>query len=172
MFLKKLKAISYVEIILVLTIVGVISSMAIPSMKRHSQRTEFGSLAKKSYFTLNEAVDNAILTHGPMRNWFSQQGSYDSVWLNIVRPSFNSLTTDSTVLTKDKIYYRLGVFGGNTIEIFVDLNTTSLGPNKEGKDQHYFIIDMHNESVYPKAGTDTEALAKNNWIYTNELWYK
>ena len=53
MILKKLKAVSYVEIILVLTIVGVISSIAIPSMKRHSQKTEFGALAKKAYFSIS-----------------------------------------------------------------------------------------------------------------------
>ena len=176
MILKKLKAISYVEIILVLTIVGVISSISIPSMKRHSQKSEFGVLAKKSYLSLNEAVDNSILTHGPMRNWFDSQGSLKNIWINVVRPSFASVGGSGvTLLTKDKLFYRLenpNAADSKEMEIFVDLNTTNVGPNTSGKDQHYLIIDLDKESVYPKVGSDTETLSKNNWVYTNELWYK
>ena len=69
MFLKKLKAISYVEVVLTLVIVGVISALAIPSLKRYSQKTELGVLAKKAYLTLNEAMDMSIIENGPAYKW-------------------------------------------------------------------------------------------------------
>ena len=78
MFLKKLKAVSYVEVVLVLVIVGVISAIAIPSLKRYSQREELGRQTQKAYLTLTEAFDQAVTLYGSSRKWPTGQGAFTS----------------------------------------------------------------------------------------------
>ena len=169
MLLKNLKAVSYVEIILVLAIVGVISAISIPAMKRHSQKNEFGALAQKAYLTLNEVVDNSILTNGPTRNWgvtTSQE------FFAILAPSFNSLSKSTTaVVMKDKMRFSIvNNEKGDFTTIRVDVNGSEFGPQKDGKDIHIFKVFHSNGTVQPDG--DTKTLAENGWRFSDELWHK
>ena len=170
MLLKKLKAVSYVEVILVLVIVGVISSISIPAVKKHSQKNELGSMAKKAFLSLNQAVDNAILVNGPTRNWSATDSK---AFFAFLIPSFTSLSKSSiAVVTKDKMRFYIKPDEKNegfTI-VYVDVNGTNVGPNKEGKDIHSFNV-MHNNGTIEPIG-DTLELAKNSWRFTDTLWYK
>ena len=47
LFNKKLKAMTYVELALVLTIIGVIAAMTIPQLKKYSQRTDYEKRVQK-----------------------------------------------------------------------------------------------------------------------------
>ena len=166
---KKSKAISYSEIIIVLLIIGVISSVSVPAVKKHSQKNELGVLAKKAFLSLNQVVDNAILVNGPTRNWSVPNSQ---AFFSFLLPSFTSLSKGLTaVLTKDKM--RFHVIGDEMqayTTVYVDVNGTEVGPNKTGKDIHSFQI-MHNNGTVEPVG-DTLELAKNSWQFTDELWYK
>lgn len=169
MLLKKLKAVSYVEVILVLVIVGVISSISIPAVKKHSQKNELGSMAKKAFLSLNQAVDNAILLNGPTRNWSATDSK---AFFAFLLPSFTSLSKSLTyVVTKDKMrFYIDSSEKADYTTVYVDVNGTNVGPNKDGKDRHFFKV-MHNNGTIEPIG-DTLELAKNSWRFTDALWYK
>ena len=169
MLLKKLKAVSYVEVILVLTIIGIVSSMAIPTMKKYTQKQEFAKDAQKAYYVLNEVVDNATMTKGPIRKI-----SADKVFSDFLKPSFkvNSSGTDY-VITKDNMKfskYAPATADSEHIYISVDVNGSAKGPNAAGKDIQYFKIKLSDGTIFPEG--DTKILYENNWTYPDELWNK
>lgn len=172
MKLKSLKAISYIEIILVLSIIGIVSAISLPVLKKHSQRTELGGLAQKAFLTLNEVIDNSILLNGPSRNW-STGGT--SAFNDYFAPSFNYLTHNASgysVTTKDKMVYTAGEMSSTSIKINVDVNGSQIGPNATGKDIHNFVFFYEKGLLSPVSGSDTEALAQNGWRFSDELWNK
>jgi len=168
MIFGRKKAISYVEIILVLTIVGVISAISVPSMKRHSQKTELGGLAQKAFLTMNQVVDSAILVNGPTRNWAND--SSESFFAVLI-PFFNVLNSSKTsVVTKDKMrYYIDDKEKADYTTVNVDVNGDN-GPNVDGKDRHSFKVFHNNGTIEPIG--DTLQLAKDGWQFTDALWYK
>ncbi len=173
MFLKKSKAVSYIEVMLVLVIIGTVSALTIPSMKRHSQRHELGALAQKSYMVLNDALDNAILQHGPSRNWVKSTNV--NIFRDYFRPSLQIIDeyADGSYyyLTKDGMAISVFASGPEYIEIRVDVNGNNKGPNKAGKDIHCFKFYMQDSKIEPSSPATIE-LYKNNWKFTDELWYK
>lgn len=167
MFLKKSKAVSYIEVMLVLVIIGTVSALTIPSMKRHSQRHELGALAQTAYLMLNDALDNSILENGPTRNW-----TIKSTFLfEYFAPSMQCLESNARItITKNGMKFQGETYAGPKYIITVDVNGAEKGPNKTGKDQHKFEFDYKNSKIVPYS--DTELLYKNNWKFTDELWYK
>ncbi|MDR1112536.1 MAG: type II secretion system GspH family protein [Bacteroidales bacterium] len=68
--MNKKRAVTYVEVILVLTLIGVISAITVPGLRKHSQRTENAKLAQKGYKILEDAIDEAILENGSVVDTF------------------------------------------------------------------------------------------------------
>ena len=64
MQIKILKAVTLVELLVVLTILGVVAALTIPGLSKHSQRTEYAKLAQKGYVTLEGAIDLAVSKTG------------------------------------------------------------------------------------------------------------
>jgi len=56
---KKLTAMTLVEVLLVLTIMGTITALTLPSLKKHSQKTEYAKLAQLGYTLLEQAFEMA-----------------------------------------------------------------------------------------------------------------
>ena len=185
MLFNKLKAISYVEIILVLVIVGVVSSLAIPTLKRYSQREELGRLAQKAYLTINDAMDSSIVENGPSYKWKIPEdgnafGKYIAPYLkqSSATGSDNAVTS---VITKDgmEIELNTGILNygqgvdtstGNLGTIFLNIDVNGdKGPNMTGKDQHSINIDCTRSKVVP-SGVATTALFQNNWKFTDDIW--
>lgn len=172
MFLRKFKAVSYVEVVLVLVIIGVISAIAIPSLKRYSQREELARQTQKAYLTLTEAFDQAVTLYGPSRKWITGQGAFSTY----IVPQLQVYKTVSGthVITKDGMDFQAGSFASGSsayLGIIVDVNGLDKGPNKYGKDKHIFDIKYHTGKVEPSY-SDTITLYENNWKFTDELWKK
>lgn len=173
MFLKKLKAISYVEVLLTLVIVGVISSIAIPSLKKYSQREELGRQAQKAYLTLNEAMDMSIIDNGPAYKWTYTSPS--TTFKQYVVPYLKVARTISTleVLTKDNMKFKCSSAQTSPkviLYITVDVNGDK-GPNKSGKDIFVYGVNFNDSKVTPNDDV-TKKLFENNWKFTDELWNK
>lgn len=64
MQIKKIKAVTLVELLVVLTILGVVAALTIPGLSKHSQRTEYAKLAQKGYVALEGAIDMAVVETG------------------------------------------------------------------------------------------------------------
>ena len=171
MFLyKEKKAMSFVEIVLVLAVIGVVASLTIPGLKKHSQRTEMAQLAKKAYLNLNEAVDNASLTAGPISSWsFSDKKAFFNSYIapNIKHTDINA--EGAYLYSVDNMRIQVVSCGSGVCTIQVDVNADT-PPNLNGKDIFRYDVNKNNQKVIPSASYGTEALWKNNWKFTDGMW--
>jgi type II secretory pathway pseudopilin PulG len=173
--MKKKKAVTYAELVIVLTLLGVVSALTLPALRKHSQRNELAKLAQKSYVTIEAAVDNAVLEKGPMRNWDLSNNTvffttYITPYLEIIKKK-----TDS-VITLDGMEFSASGCDTKRCLIQVDVNTDNL-PNKDGKDIFEFQINKEDngvkqpaESVQPSGYAGADILRRNNWKFTDALW--
>ena len=171
MFFKKLKAISYVEVLLTLVIVGVISSLAIPALKKYSQREELGRQAQKAYLTLNEAMDMSIIDNGPAYKW--KHTNISNSFNKYLVPYLKVARTISTsqVLTKDNMKfssYTAQISPKVVLNVTVDVNGDK-GPNKSGKDIFTFGVDFAEGKVTPNNDVTRNQISRNKNI-TNLLY--
>ncbi len=173
---------TYVELIMVISIVGVVGAMAIPGLKKHSSKTQMAQLAKKAYFNLEEAMDNAVLSEGPMRNWdFSSNKKFCEKYLapnlNTMQVSCNSDDDGASyVLTRDMMRMSVAECNGKLCHIHIDVNDLK-GPNKVGKDFFEFQINrvsngegQNAEGVQPAGYGGADLLRMNDWQFTDKLW--
>lgn len=75
---KKIKAVTLVELLLVLTIMGTITALTLPGLKKHSQKTENAKIAQHTYSILEQALDMAMYdATTPIDDWSDKYiGSY------------------------------------------------------------------------------------------------
>lgn len=168
-FNRKRKGMSFAELVIVFAIIGAVSAMTLPSLKRYSQRTELAAQAKKAYENIEDAVDNAILSEGPVRNWdFSL--SNEAFFKRYISPNLRTVSSDATeIVTVDGMKMSLADISATQAVIEVDVNNTK-APNVNGKDIFQFIIEKDNEKVVPSSQYGTNDLWKNHWKFTDELW--
>lgn len=174
-FFKKLKAMTYSELAIVLTIIGVIAALTVPSLKRYSQRSEYEKRAQKAYVTLEEAIDNAVMEHGIMKYW--GKIGVNNIFPTYIVPYLSTMTnvSASSITTKDGINYTLVscTATGEVIKackIQIDTNGLRKEPNIEGKDRFIYEMNFEEEKLIPLDDADT--LFKNGWKFTDELWNK
>lgn len=175
MFLNKTKrALSFAELIIVLTIIGTIAAMTIPGMKKHSQRTELAAQCKKAYLLLEDAVDNAILIYGPIRAWSMSSNKF--VFENYLMPnlkisSYSAASEDNCfAVTPDGMRIEVAECNNSICHFHVDVNGTSRPPNLAGKDRFEFQLNKANENITPHGYGGADLLRKNNWKFTDKLW--
>lgn len=162
---NKKKAMSFAELITVMVIIGVVSSLTIPGLRKHSQMVEFASLAKKAYANIEDIMDNAIITHGGMKDWdFRSNSTFDSMYVSPFIKTSGGASTDGMT-------YAVKECDGTFCHVQVDINAGKL-PNLPGKDQFKFKVDKDEENVVPDSFGGTDLLRKNNWKFTKELWEK
>lgn len=68
---KKTLAMTLAEVLLVLTIMGVVTALTLPGLKKYSQKTEYAKLAQVGYLALDNGLDVA----------FTESGLTQEVWL-------------------------------------------------------------------------------------------
>lgn len=182
-FNKKSKAMSFAELVVVFAIIGTISAITIPSLKRYSQRTELGEQAKKVYLNLEDAADNAILTEGPMRNWnMSSNKVFFEKYLepNIrhTRVTNNGSCGDEacSIITVDGALLSVAKCNGTSCQVYADVNGSKF-PNLAGKDQFRFQFTKSGddsyyrpESIQPLKDSVESELRKHNWKFSDKLW--
>ena len=166
MQIKKLKAVTLVELLVVLTILGVVAALTIPGLSKHSQRTEYAKLAQKGYVTLEGAIDLAVAeTEKEPDEWSdNDMGSYmlrdylakhmvkardcASTWTtgacfssyrSYKSESKSSPSTRSVMLPDGIVIAGAGRIGTGTARFYIDVNGAN-EPNMEGVD--VFIFDF------------------------------
>ncbi|MBS4759427.1 MAG: type II secretion system protein [Clostridium sp.] len=60
MQINKKSAMTLAEVLMVLVIIGTVSALTVPGLKKYSQRSEYAKLAQKGYNTLQGAFDLAV----------------------------------------------------------------------------------------------------------------
>lgn len=66
--IKKQAAYTFAELMLTLTILGVVVAMTVPTLVKNNHRTEMENLLKKSYGIINQTVDMALSDVDSARN--------------------------------------------------------------------------------------------------------
>lgn len=179
MMFDKKNAMTYIELIMVIAIIGTVSAVSLPALKRHSQKTEFAALAKKAYTDLEDAMDNAVLTEGPMRNWdFSSNATFCSKYLapNMNVMKNNCDATTPSITTRSMMTMQVAECDGSFCHVHVDVNG-SKRPNLVGKDLFEFQVSRVDkggiytaESVQPASHGGANLLRQNGWKFTDRLW--
>lgn len=173
---KKRKATTLTELLIVLTIIGLISALTIPGLRKHSQRTEMAQLLKKAYLSLNLSVDKALAERpeDDMTKWdFSSNAvvfdNYFRPYLNIMRICekndtkcfANNYTTLSGTGGNDVSSYAVSALLGdgiavqvcecnvNTCDIHVDVNGPN-PPNVVDADYFELVLDKAQQKILPK----------------------
>lgn len=182
---KKSKAFTIAELLLVLFIIGIISTLTVPTLRKFVFRSQFERGAQKAYLTINEAFDEAIVIYGSPHKWKSNPDgkSANDMITEQLKLQSNGLTEDGM-----KIDVNCSATG---CDFTADINGPKKEPNLEGKDIFNFKVtfaqvetkdtpeDEKNpvdeetgialtDKILPQ-GT-AEKLMQNNWRYTDELW--
>ena len=74
-FFKKELAFTLAEVLITLMIIGVISAMTIPALKKHTTQEEYISRVKKAYSTIAQATKLIETQHGEIKRWGKLTGS-------------------------------------------------------------------------------------------------
>lgn len=175
---KKSKAFTFAELALVLIVIGIVSMLTVPALRKFIFRSQFERGAQKAYFTLNEAYDEAVLLYGPPHKWETgKAGSYIQEQLKLQE---NGLTADGMEI-------QISCTDENC-EFIADVNGPKKEPNEAGRD--IFEYKLSFGKVDPKENEKGELpdvgevditervipqetayeLMQNNWKYTDDLW--
>jgi len=169
--MKKYKAFTLAEVLITLIIMGVISALTVPAIKKVSEERTYVSGVKKAYYTITSAVKDIKRTEGAVSSWGanannliksrmnlagSNVGTYTITMLNNGESSWGQLfggvngfaTVDGMLWYKTNMSTGAGT--GYKIIILVDINGKS-APNIVGVDVHGFWIAADG-AVYPLGG--------------------
>jgi prepilin-type N-terminal cleavage/methylation domain-containing protein len=88
MALKKLKAFTLAEILLVISIIGIIAAMTIPSLINDTNKTELVVALKKADYVLNQAYIKLVVENGSIENALTNVSSHSDL-ANVFIPQLN-----------------------------------------------------------------------------------
>lgn len=99
---KKITAFTLAEMLLTLTIIGVVAAMTIPTIKDHSDEVKYITAAKKAFSTINAATTAIEVKHGDGSFWkFNDSKTID--WyketMNLVQPDPDKTSWERTNLS-------------------------------------------------------------------------
>ena len=135
--MRKYKAFTLAEVLLVLSIIGVIAAVTVPATMQQSAEKKFATLTKKSISTIQNAVDLKLTLvptnptdHG--NNIFKWQLAGEAFGHSTLKAaaSNNSVTT---IQTPDGMIYNMSTY---------DCDNTVNKNNKLGCD-YYFYVDLN-----------------------------
>lgn len=172
--MKKTNAFTLAEILVTLVIIGVISAMTIPQLKKVSEEHSYVSATKKAYTTLTDLTRKLKTEYGPVKMWtgFSMLTAmknemnvanksieaYNILHLNGENSGLGITNSRSGFYTVDGVFWAVGDFSTvcdkvlegvytNACRIFyVDINGKS-APNIIGVDVHGFYLT--NQGLFP-----------------------
>ena len=180
--MKKKFAFTLSEMLIVITIIGTISALTIPSLLQSSARRENVSMLKKSYSTLSQAVSVMQSKYGPIKYWpwsdVPRIGRMFSEHLNIVDSCVGSVGcfTNQTIKflnnQEDQNYYNtstglkykladgqgvvidgINMQSDTRVNMIVDINGDQ-GPNQWGRDIFKFDLDVDDGLLPAGSGQD------------------
>lgn len=138
--IKKSLAFTLTEILLTMTIIGVVASMTIPTLHYKRIKKEYSTKLKNFYSKVDNAILDMETDYGSFRDLKKPtQGKGYEWYLKYLDPYIGHRYTKN-----NKIYYKdgttLGTFStGGCLDVVYDLNGDKR-PNREGYDRHRFLF--------------------------------
>ncbi len=168
MQIKFLKAVTLVELLVVLTILGVVAALTIPGLSKHAQKTEYAKLAQKGYIALEQGIDLIEINTGESISKIANKNVASLLISNYISKYHTSALYCNSLKTKTECFagYRefksesattptvrsmmlpsgiviAGKNSGPPARFYIDVNGLS-EPNMEGVDVFIFDLDMFN----------------------------
>jgi type II secretory pathway pseudopilin PulG len=136
---KKIFAFTLSEVLLAMTIVGVVAAMTIPTLQYQKVKKEYTARLKNFYSRMDNALLDMDMEKGSFRSYVIPKNAYDW-YIEYVDPYMGHLYLDDT---SKKIYYKDGSslqMGSvdSCIDVIFDVNSNK-APNKIGYDKYYFM---------------------------------
>lgn len=109
--MKKEKAFTLAEVLITLTIIGVIAAMTIPGLRKNAQMRELAAGCKKAYAGLYQAVDLTQQEIGPVRRW---NWNEPDTFLDEIKTHLNIMQDCKTTnCFEESLYYEQSGTAGN-----------------------------------------------------------
>lgn len=164
---KKFMATTLVELLAVLSILGVVAALTIPPLKKHSQKTEFAKLAQHAYTTLENALEmtaldddtspdtwgkaSDILKNRLTRHIIFAQTCFGQAVPNACFSKYTDFAGNTSVSPSGNsaiMMSGVSVLGASTNRKFtIDVNGTQY-PNRRGVDVFTFEYEFANPNCY------------------------
>lgn len=178
----KKKAFTLAEVLITLSIIGIVAAMTIPTLIKNHQKQATLTNLKKSYSDLSEAIRKSEVDNNSLVDWVFNSGgnsvaasrlffdTYLKPYMSIMRtcPDGNDFTCGVPVSGAGVNYVLSNGVGfslfadSNNIHIVIDTNG-SKKPNLSGIDAFYFVINKTNGLIpydYSKDMTRDDLLAQ------------
>lgn len=173
--MKKIKAFTLAETLITLAIIGVVAALTIPTVIKNYQKNQTVKRLKVGYQMLQEAMNRAIVDHGPTKNWYFGTSDFGTtkpyIFLNTYlapylrvqrqcgyKTKFDSKNCkgikdeyglSSVILANSMVLYVRADTGTNGMEVQLDINGKK-GPFKAGKDLFIFNISSGSNKIRPR----------------------
>lgn len=139
--MRKLFAFTLAEVLLTMTIVGVVAAMTIPTLNYQRTKKEYSVKLKNFYSRMENAVLDMQMDFGSFRDLKKPVNGRGYDWyMKHIDPYMGHQYVDSDA---KKVYYKDGsslgtFFTGGCLDIYYDVNGDK-GPNNVGYDQYVFL---------------------------------
>lgn len=139
--IKKSLAFTLAEVLITMTIIGVIAALTIPTLQYQRVKKEYTTKLKNFYSKVDNAILDMELDYGSFRDLKKPaQGQGYNWYMKYLDPYIGH----QLVKENSKVYYKdgstLGTFyTGGCLDVDYDVNGDS-PPNKRGYDKHRFLF--------------------------------
>ena len=144
--MKKLFAFTLAEVVLTMSIVGVVAAMTIPTLSYNRMKKEYSTKLKNFYSHMENAIVDMQIDKGDFRDINIASNKIDGKdgynwYIDTIDPYMGHQyvnTSDQKIYFKDgSSIYHFNV--GNCLELHYDVNADK-GPNKYGYDRFVFLM--------------------------------
>ena len=152
------------EVLITLSIVGIIAALTIPSMTQNVSKQQVGPALAKAVNNLENANRKVLADQGAIR-LSDIDDNYFNILSMILNGDLDNATSPTKFITNDGIHYYnknftfKGASGATNTTVTIDLNGNKK-PNVSGVDQFEVTVDPSGEITL---GSDAAAVKKNGW---------
>lgn len=146
MRIKKLLAFTLAEIILTMTIVGVVAAMTIPTLHYQRVKKEYTAKLKRFYSKIDNAVLDMEMDKGSFRDMIKPVNGQGYTWyMQNLDPYIGH-----QYVKNNQVYYKDGsklmtFYSGGCLDVDYDVNGDK-SPNRQGYDRFRFLFCFDNSS--------------------------
>ncbi len=176
--IKKALAFTLAEVLLTMTIIGVVAAMTIPTLHYQRVKKEYTTKLKNFYSKIDNAILDMELDHGSFRDMkLPPKGQGFDWYMTHLDPYIGHQYVNKN---RNTVYYKDGssldtFFTGGCLDVYYDVNATK-GPNRAGYDRFVFLFcftDANRQSWFGNAnifwgtygsGLSTAGLSRNTMI--------
>ena len=179
-----LKAFTLVEVLITLSIIGVVAALTIPALHNEIQNRQFKETAKEVFSKSSQAVQQMKMDEGGSLDYSTKtNGSFFGVFMNYFKiikicapvacvpevsqsDIYTSLFGDKAdatrggegeFVTADGVFFNIQNSINAPLEIIVDVNGYTKKPNVYGQD--VFMFELVNDNLLPMGAKATSLLA-------------